>query len=673
MHARFISLAASVSLAGFAACALASPEDAPSSPPAGGPSAPAPTGDCPAWLVEFPDTPAFRMGADEKEIQAHLKAIKSNWPVERKKEWDLIWSEGLLLQTPRHPVSVPGFRIWKYEVTNAQWERFVADRMDAFTTSKPMTLHDMAVGLWELNPGSQGALVQNGWMTLLRVNAAALEPILNPEKKENWDPLVAQAQEKPIPAGIELKFPRYLPPMHWKNGSIPPHERRRPIRGIPYEAAADFARWAGFHLPTEPQWERAARGAEARLFPWGDTFDPLKCVWADYNKHVRAAVKAAAAEKREAPALPLVLGPGQTDETAPNHSPMPVEVDAFSHTGTPEGVLHMIGNVSEFVMETTWPYEGTTSRFKYGGLARLAKGGGYEEYAELLMAGERIWEARGQPMTPVSDSEHLGIRLAAALTPGEQVSIAAANMWMESRQYMSDAKEPAMSWMPLPPGFGRNDGKEAERFMGVTARNAGGLLERRIDPTGQDFALVTGPASGVAFLPVRGFPMEHVKMPGELMSKWCKDADNPLLLGMLVGTDDAEIEILNDGPDGKPVASKIRLGDDRFSVLVFGQKRYRTHMGAMLLLEDGKVRVYAPAHLRTAAKYREKPLGYLAHVEVKPAKKDDDASGTFEKGQASLTSIIPLLTKGEAAKPEPKWTSGAAVTIRFGYSNAPAK
>jgi formylglycine-generating enzyme required for sulfatase activity len=47
-----------------------------------------------------------------------------------------------------------------------------------------------------------------------------------------------------------------------------------PISSVTWDNAAAYAKWAGSELPTEAQWEKAARGTDGRRFPWGDTFDP---------------------------------------------------------------------------------------------------------------------------------------------------------------------------------------------------------------------------------------------------------------------------------------------------------------------------------------------------------------------------------------------------------------
>jgi formylglycine-generating enzyme required for sulfatase activity len=66
-------------------------------------------------------------------------------------------------------------------------------------------------------------------------------------------------------------------PPHWSSGRFPDKLAEHPVVHVTHRDATAYAQWAGKALPTETQWEKAARGEKGYIYPWGNRPTAAKC------------------------------------------------------------------------------------------------------------------------------------------------------------------------------------------------------------------------------------------------------------------------------------------------------------------------------------------------------------------------------------------------------------
>jgi formylglycine-generating enzyme required for sulfatase activity len=157
-------------------------------------------------------------------------------------------------ERPAHKVRVHGFWMDEHHVTNAEFRKFVQATGYVTTAEK-----------------------KPDWETL-RVQAPPGTP-RPPDSVLVPGAMVFAGTDQPVPLADFSQWWRYVPGANWRHPNGPDSSIKgkddHPVVQVSYEDAEAYAKWAGKRLPTEAEWEFAARGGlEQATYAWGDQFAP---------------------------------------------------------------------------------------------------------------------------------------------------------------------------------------------------------------------------------------------------------------------------------------------------------------------------------------------------------------------------------------------------------------
>jgi len=173
------------------------------------------------------------------------------------------------------------------------------------------------------------------------------------------------------------EYSRYLaiskaaPPKDWPDANYPSGKGDLPVAGVTLQAARDFAKWAHKRLPSEEEWEKACRGTDSRLYPWGYQFEQDRV-------NIKGDKKSAG----------------------------PLAVYKLPAGASPYGCLHMLGNVSEWTNSEYKPYPRCPSVIQVPPGLFVVRGGSYLTEKKNCRASIRF------PTHHATSSNDIGFRCA---------------------------------------------------------------------------------------------------------------------------------------------------------------------------------------------------------------------------------------------------------------------
>ena len=396
-----------------------------------------------------------------------------------------------LHETPPHYTFLRPYFIGKFEVSNAQYHRHLQDYKASYDTASGSlaNLDEIGAHLVGLSKDQQASDHQVVWSQLYFANKEAIWKafakrldefqVKRPDGTIDETATARKFRFQPLPRTLTLDFYSIRLPFNWPSTQPAKGEWDHPVRFVSYNDAERFAEWAGMHIPSEEEWEYAARGPEALLFPWGNEWERTEKFANWGGKIVNAAY--------ETESLPVGSRGGSNPDGSKKDKdgkPLPIDGDGRSWCGC----HHMVGNVTEWTSSWFEPYPGNKARDnKMGRWVKVLRGGSAADMEMLaLRPACRNWVGGGHDAPPYPDAtfKWSGFRLAAYMKSGRDQLTPIVRRAVRSKKVPEEAID-------------------EDAFVGAVTRN---WVESGAEPV--DHIFIQGRSNAIVIVPLKNFIRE---------------------------------------------------------------------------------------------------------------------------------------------------------------------